>query len=67
MYSVDEQVREESTGQLYQVFHDDTRPKKEEEELSWCSATILGRIALILSIAGSAVLGIVLLAAGRGD
>ena len=61
-------MREESTGQLYQVFHEDARPKEaEEEELSWCSATILGRIALILSIAGSAVLGIVLLATGRED
>ena len=57
------QVREEATGRLYRVFN---AFEKEEEE-SWCSATILGRLALILGIAASAVAGIVLLAAGRTD
>ena len=40
--------------------------EKEEEE-SWCSATILGRLALIFGIAASVVAGIVLLAAGKTD
>ena len=42
------------------------RFEKEEEE-SWCSMIILGRLALILGIAASAVAGIVLLAAGKQE
>jgi len=38
-----------------------------EEEESWCSVTILGRLALILGVAVSAVVGIVILAAGKND
>ena len=41
--------------------------ENEEEEESWCSASILGRLALILGIAASAVAGIVLLAADKTD
>ena len=40
--------------------------EKEEEE-SWCSVTILGRLALIIGVAASAVAGIVLLAAGKTE
>lgn len=57
------QVREEATGRLYRVIN---AFEKEEEE-SWCSVTILGRLALIFGISVSAVAGIVLLAAGKKD
>ena len=57
------QVREEATGRLYRVIN---AFEKEEEE-SWCSMIILGRLALILGIAASAVAGIVLLAAGKQE
>ena len=61
--TISTQVREEATGRLYRVIN---AFEKEDEE-SWCSVIILGRLALILGIAVSAVAGIVLLAAGRTD
>ena len=63
-FLISKQVREEATGRLYRVFN---AFENEEEEESWCSASILGRLALILGIAASAVAGIVLLAAGKTD
>ena len=63
-FKISKQVREEATGRLYRVFN---AFENEEEEESWCSASILGRLALILGIAASAVAGIVLLAAGKTD
>ena len=61
--TISTQVREEATGRLYRVIN---AFEKEEEE-SWCSVTILGRLALIFAISVSAVAGIVLLAAGKKD
>ena len=61
--TISTQVREEATGRLYRVIN---AFEKEEEE-SWCSVTILGRLALIFGISVSAVAGIVLLAAGKKD
>ena len=74
------QVREEATGRVYKVFNE--KEDANEEEVSWCSTIILGRyqreiwynkkiilgrVALILGIAASAVAGIVLLAAGKEE
>ena len=36
-----QQVREEATGRVYKVFNE--KEDANEEEVSWCSTTILGR------------------------